>query len=96
MMCENNCFYSEDNTLYTQCLLIHKVTKQIDLAWIPDCYAVIGKILIIKGENGWRVEEIHGSKTLDQLESVDRFNKSQIAQSRRCDIRKKATSEYWE
>ena len=41
---------------YRQCKLVKK--NQIDICYIPEKFAVIGKYLRIGDDNGWKVETV--------------------------------------
>jgi len=47
---------------YTQCLLEKKSITQ--LSWIPHKFAVIGKVIRLKDDDGWIVKETY--TTLDE------------------------------
>jgi hypothetical protein len=60
----------KNNKLYIQSEL-NKGNKII-IAWIPEEFAVIGKVLKIKDysrwEDGWTVVKIYGTKNLEHIE----------------------------
>ena len=41
---------------YKQCRMTKK--SAIDIAWIPEKFAVVGKYLRIGDDNGWKVESV--------------------------------------
>ena len=43
-------------TYYRQCTLTMKTVEQV--AWIPEEFAIIGKILKINDQDGWRVKVV--------------------------------------
>jgi len=47
---------------YTQCLL--EKNKITQISWIPAKFVKIGKVLKLKGEDGWLVKETYS--TLDE------------------------------
>lgn len=60
---------------YRQCSL-RRVNGQIDMAWIPEPFAVRGKYLKIKigdqWENGWKVEEVYARASADEVLARER------------------------
>lgn len=57
-------------TRYKQCEL--RRGTQVDIAWIPAEFAVVGKILEVKGINGWVVKSVGGSMTQDEANQRSR------------------------
>ena len=43
---------------YKQCTLRRGTVQQV--AWIPSKFAVVGKFLRVRDENGWQVTEVGG------------------------------------
>lgn len=52
--------------LYRQCLLV-KSEKIYQLAWIPRQFAVVGKPLRLRDEDGWVVDKVYSSCPVDYL-----------------------------
>jgi len=69
------------NVTYTQCKLRRIATEQT--AWIPSEFAKVGKLLKIKGVNGWRVISIGGTKSEDYFK---RFGRDHVHQREASDI----------
>lgn len=56
---------------YRQCELSKGPSREV--AWIPEQFAVAGKVLRIGDDDGWRVEAAGAvRKTRDQIESHER------------------------
>ena len=53
--------------MYTQVLLKRGAETQV--VWVPSEFAVVGKYLRLRGDDGWRVEEAYAS--------VDRVNEGE-------------------
>ena len=49
---------------YKQCTMRKKNT--IDVAWIPEKFAIVGKYLRIGDDNGWKVEIVSSVTQTDQ------------------------------
>jgi hypothetical protein len=60
---------------YTQCKLRKKNIFQY--AWIPSEFAVLKKVLKIKNDNGWVVEEVYSSLAKEHVEIHERDYKKQ-------------------
>lgn len=41
--------------------------QQRHTAWIPEKFAVVGKVLKIKGDDGWLVVSIHSRKSEEEV-----------------------------
>ena len=55
---------------YIQCLLSRGNTTEI--AWIPECYANRGNMLIIQDEPGWKVDAVYQKDSKNAVESRER------------------------
>jgi len=60
---------------YTQCKLRRLNTEQT--AWIPSQFAVVGKFLRIKNQNGWKVISVGGTQTEDYRRDHERDFRTQ-------------------
>ena len=71
---------------YKQCILHRKVGDSVlvDQAWIPSNFAVRGKFLEIKGENGWQVVVV--GSTIATSEDVNRNSRDYVHQREASDI----------
>lgn len=69
-------------THYKQCRLVKDGTRT-QVAWIPEAFAVVGKILRLGFDDGWRVASIGG-----RMESgyLFRHNRDYLTQRRASDI----------
>ncbi len=65
--------------LYTQCEL--RKDNRVDVAWIPDIYATVGKCLVIQDEDGWIVTSVFENST-SEYEEVN-FNSRDWARTRK-------------
>ena len=52
--------------IYTQCLLRKDGYEQV--AYIPQKFATVGRMLRLKGDDGWQVKEVFSIATLDEIE----------------------------
>ena len=57
-------------TMYRQCKLRRRTRYRY--AWLPDRYAVQGKVLRIRDEDGWRVEEVYDAQSEEQVKARER------------------------
>ena len=60
---------AKNNTM-TQCKLGRK--DIIDIAWIPNKFAKVGKYLRIKEVNGWKVLEVWNSRSANEVRDRER------------------------
>lgn len=60
----------KEATYFRQCILDRGETQQV--VWIPQCFAVAGKYLRIKGENGWKVRCVGLEMDWDTLSVASR------------------------
>lgn len=51
---------------FVQCEL-QKLNK-VMIAWIPSMFARVGKFLELNGDNGWKVNSVHGKIENDYIE----------------------------
>lgn len=66
---------------YKQCKLIKGTTSQT--AWIPEKFAVVGKFLKIKSDDGWQVMSIGGRLSEEYVKEHER---NYLTQRRASDI----------
>ena len=61
---------------YAQCYIVNIITNEIDIAWIPEKFAIRKKSLKIKindeWQEGWVVEEIYQKIAYDLLQDIER------------------------
>ncbi|KKN11219.1 hypothetical protein LCGC14_1028770 [marine sediment metagenome] len=50
---------------YNQCLLVKGKRQQV--AWIPGKFALMGKILRLKDEDGWLVSQVYNQLDMDKI-----------------------------
>lgn len=56
--------------MYRQCKL--RRGTRYRYAWLPDRYAKQGKFLRIRGEDGWRVEEVYSAESEERVKARER------------------------
>lgn len=73
---------SSNDEYYTQCEL--RSGKYKDVAWIPSCFAEIGKMLLIDGyKNGWTVTQVF---TTEKKEIINLKSRDYLKQREASDI----------
>ena len=73
----------EGSMNYIQCKLRRR--NKVNTAWIPEQFAVQGKFLEIRGEDGWQVETVYGSIILP-YETVNANSRDYLRTRRASDM----------
>jgi hypothetical protein len=63
--------------MYCQCRLAKKTEsgESIQHSWIPQKYAIVGKILRLGNDNGWRVTHVWETETEEIVKARERAYK---------------------
>jgi hypothetical protein len=69
-------------TYYRQCVLVKRATQQV--AWIPEEFAVVGKYVKLKEDDGWKVTNT--SEHRQSEEYVQAHERDHMGHRRRTDI----------
>lgn len=69
-------------TYYRQCALVKGTTQQV--AWLPEEFAVVGKYVILKEDDGWQVN--HVSNHRQSEEYVQAHERDHMGHRKRTDI----------
>ena len=59
---------SRSEGTFRQCEL--RKGDQVQVAWLPERFAVRGRFVELKGENGWRVATLYGTRQGAPVETV--------------------------